>query len=452
MSRRSCDRCYAIKAKCQPGRCNVSCRRCERLRHHCETVRSVGKAGRPRTTTTTTTTTTTRERTTLPLLPQPLPIQSLKLAHPSDKSILEFLFSTSHFIPHFVIGPSFARSMQHALQTRFFLSPETVLEGFVACAAEFAHRTGLHALTERNIARSAHAIRKLRSIAPTDLPQIATMLALGTSILTYDQLAALEGASMICQYLLSQVKPWYPRLAQLPELDFELNCLIHLDTVECLVRRELPVLRLEVRGGGVVDRYVGLVYSLLPVLYDVCVLGWEVKRRGAPGLVADGMLEECWERVRRDLLDWQPSPPEDFTSLYTGNEVVSMCTQANVYRQAGLLLLHRHRYPFGTEDTTAMVYADAIFAEIETCRRIAGDVPFQIGLLPLLVAGFEVVDPVAREMGLIHRHFNAKSGIYAFPHRRARQLLRLVWRERDIKENVSWFDLVSALPTFGYIP
>ncbi|KAL2787787.1 hypothetical protein BJX66DRAFT_353167 [Aspergillus keveii] len=461
MARRSCDRCYAIKAKCQPGRGHDTCRRCERLGHECETVRSVRKIGRPRATRSTSQNSpdsgssigssdliiaespspisipaiildpqeaeTQRPLALLLQQPHPIPSLSQSLTHASEKSILEFLFSTTHFIPHFIIGPSFANSMQHSLQARFYVSSEILLEGFLACAAEF-----------KNITLSTLALHKLRLLHATDIPTISTMLALGTSILTYDQLASLEGASMICRYLLSQVKPWYARLVQYSELDFELNCLIYLDTVECALRREVPVLRLRVRGEGVVDRYVGLVYGLLPLLYDVCVLGWEIRKDGGFGR-GEG-VEERWEKARGSIADWQPSPPDNITSIYTAKEIIAMCTQANIYRQLGLLLLHRQRYHFGTEDIAATAYAQAIFAEVETCSRLAGETPFKIGF-PLLVAAFELGGLSSREE-LIQRHFSA----------RVRKLLRIVWRERDTKENVSWFDVVSGLPKFGYIP
>ncbi|KAL3457572.1 hypothetical protein BJX64DRAFT_268704 [Aspergillus heterothallicus] len=506
MPRRACDRCYAIKAKCSPGRGPDTCRRCERLGHACGTNRSMRRVGRPKATraassspsqSSTNSSTSAEDYGTiaspilgsiplpespspntdpsylpllsfsLSLIPQPHPIPSLStsLSHPSESTIIEFLFSTTHFIPHFIVGPSFAGSMQHSLQTRFFIACETVLEGFVACAAEFAHRSGLHYLTscnlnpdpvsgseehkEKNMARSAHAIRKLRNLQATNLAEVATMLALGTSILTYDLIAALDGAGKICRYLLSQVKPWYGRLVRLPEFDFELNCLVYLDTVDCLIRREVPVLRHEIREEGVVDRYIGLVYSLLPLLYDVCVLGWEVKRAGGFPQGEEQTLKERWESVRRQIADWQPSPPENFTSIYTPKEVISMCTQVNMNRQLGLLLLHRHRYPFGTEDLAGMALAEGISAEVETRETLVGESPFKIGF-PSLVAGFELVDLAARER-LINRHFNATSGRYACPHKVMRRLLRLVWRERDTKENVSWFDLVPVLPSFGYI-
>jgi hypothetical protein len=201
-----------------------------------------------------------------------------------------------------------------------------------------------------------------------------------------------------------------------------------------------------VRQGGVVDRYVALVYSLLPALYDVCVLGWEVKRAGG---FAEG-IEERWERVGEWIASWQPSPLENATSIYTGEEVIAMCTQGNIYRRLGLLLLLRHWYRFGIEDIAATAYADTIFAEVETCSRLAGETPFKIGF-PLLLVGFKLVKLTATEE-LPQRHFGATSGMHLMLHKWVRQLLRIVWRQRDIKNDVSWFDAVSALLKFGYIP
>lgn len=73
-----------------------------------------------------------------------------------------------------------------------------------------------------------------------------------------------------------------------------------------------------------------------------------------------------------------------------------MFLQTNIYRKLGLLLFHRGKYPFGSEDRAAMAYSESILAEVKTCRRLSGAYPFKVGF-PLLVAGFEVRDPVRRD-------------------------------------------------------
>ncbi|KAL4901433.1 hypothetical protein BDW74DRAFT_187670 [Aspergillus multicolor] len=466
MTRRSCDRCYSIKVKCQPGRGRDAsiCRRCERLGHNCQTLRKIRPPGRrPQTTPTPSSLTPGNENeesreVSVTLHRTPSPCSSMSLRS-EEGTTIQFLFSTTAFIPHFTIGPSFRNKMRQSLQTRFLISPENLLEGFLACAGEFALRSGhLPIQTQaQNMSRCATAIRKLRSLdTPTDIAQVRIMLALGTSILTYDQLASPavsaspqgQGASMICRYVLSHAKPWYEPpgiLALMPEMDFEMNCLIYLDTVECLLHRQIPVLRLRLREGEpVVDRYIGLCYSLLPLLYDVCMVGHEIKSQ------KHGWLE-AWEKARDAIGEWQPSVSPEFAETYTSKEVIGMFTQANIHRQLGLLVLHRLRYPFREEDKAATVYSETILAESETCFQLSGDYPFKVGLA-LLIAGFELVEPSRRER-LIRTHFGANCGLSAQPHHRVRHLLNIVWGERDNGENVSWFDVLAAqVPNFRYIP
>jgi hypothetical protein len=280
MARRTCVRCYAVKAKCQPGRGADTCRACEPLGHDCETARSVRKIGRPRATRSicwdaldsestidssgsTTTESPSRISTskTMPDTPEPEPQARfpslLQGPSPSPPSA-----SHSHtppknpripllknpFHPALNHQALLRELMQHPLQAQFFVSPEILLDGFLACAGEFARLSSHHCLAgtplasvsslslsladdsesqrKKNITRSTTAPHKLGLFHPTDIRTVSTMLALGTSILTNDQLASLEGASMVCGYLLSQVKPWYARLVQYPDLHFELNCLI----------------------------------------------------------------------------------------------------------------------------------------------------------------------------------------------------------------------------------
>ncbi|KAL4931440.1 Zn(II)2Cys6 transcription factor domain-containing protein [Aspergillus undulatus] len=484
MPQRACDRCYTIKVKCQQGRTPSACHRCERLGHHCQTLRQIRPAGRrPKppvasvaawgrstslmessdedTMAITSPTEEELEDTESMVSTYPSPISGVSMGpaiHPDESPILHFLFSTAHFIPHFVIGPSFASRMQISLKCRFFISPSILLEGFLACAGEFAQKTGTATLPttnkQNNMTRCTSALSKLRSLHATDLESIRDTLALGMSILTYDQLAACDmgtltggaGTRTVCRYILSTAAPWYGRLSAMPEMDFELNCLIYIDTVECLAQRRIPVLRMRVRDERVVDRYIGLCVSLLPVLYDVCVLASRIRENGS-GFVKE--IEGGWDGFRAAVAGWQPTPPDGFTALYTPVEVISMLTQANVYRLLGLLILHRLRYPFGTEDGIGIVYAEAIIAEVETCERVTGASPFKAGFA-LLIAGFEVRDVVRRER-LIRMYFGARSGHHAQTHASVRRLFGLVWGEKDSSDGVSWFDVAATMPNFRYI-
>ncbi|KAJ6178738.1 hypothetical protein N7519_009199 [Penicillium mononematosum] len=79
---------------------------------------------------------------TLALISQPHPPLGLVSTVPADGMIIHFLFDTTSFISNFIIGPSIAEGMRTSLQTRFFVSPETQLAGFLAFASEYATRCG----------------------------------------------------------------------------------------------------------------------------------------------------------------------------------------------------------------------------------------------------------------------------------------------------------------------
>ncbi|OQE70198.1 hypothetical protein PENNAL_c0121G04356, partial [Penicillium nalgiovense] len=85
---------------------------------------------------------------TLTILSQPQPPLGLASTVPADSMIFQFL-GTTRFISNFVIGPFFAEGMRTCSQIRFFISPETLLEGFLAFDSEYATRCGQLVLSEQ---------------------------------------------------------------------------------------------------------------------------------------------------------------------------------------------------------------------------------------------------------------------------------------------------------------
>lgn len=363
--RRSCDRCYAIKERCQVESNSGTCHRCERLGHKCKTARPVRPVGRrPRSALIAQ----NHERTITPDnqsedaghdieyaplalhvdFAQILEIEMRVAGHklpPAENAIIEFLLDKQQFIRHFVIGPSFSEGMRLSLQSRLVASPGLLIEGFLACSGELGRKCGQLDLEDHvSMSRCSKAVQKLRSRNLRDLSEAPGVLALGTSILTYDHLALMNTGPLICRYTLSQIEPWYLQLSRMPEMDFELNCLVYIDIFHCLLHREIPVLRPKIRDSKVVDRYIGVCYTLLPLLYDICNVASKLKGTNS--------IEEVDTISRLHVLvaNWQPTLPDDFASRYTTYEVVAMISQANIYRQVALLILHRLRYKFGNED------------------------------------------------------------------------------------------------------
>ena len=85
----------------------------------------------------------------------------------------------------------------------------------------------------------------------------------GTTAVAFEILSFHNSARYICRYTPSFIKPWYHLIPKNPELDFEVMCLVYLDTADCFVYREVPIIKLTPRTGGF-DRYVSTCSTLFP--------------------------------------------------------------------------------------------------------------------------------------------------------------------------------------------
>lgn len=97
------------------------------------------------------------------------------------------------------------------------------------------------------------------------------MVGLGQALAVFDILIGGTSAHAILRSSLLSIRDWYPLLVQDAFLDPITITPVFSDTVECLVKREIPVIRFTPPPDrGVVDRYTGLCGTLLPLLYDLC--------------------------------------------------------------------------------------------------------------------------------------------------------------------------------------
>ncbi|KAL2786084.1 hypothetical protein BJX66DRAFT_313490 [Aspergillus keveii] len=157
---------------------------------------------------------------------------------------------------------------------------------------------------------------------------------------------------------------------------------IFWDTVWCLLHREVPVIEPVFLQIDVVDRIAGICTSLLPILYDLCVASNALLNGPDRGT---STLDEIEHRVRA----WAPANPN--SSQYTPLEILSMQTQATMYRTATLLLIHRLRHPISSNpDDTATALATSILETRTSFFKFAGpDAKLQNACFPLLVALLE---------------------------------------------------------------
>lgn len=136
-----------------------------------------------------------------------------------------------------------------------------------------------------------------------------------------------------------------------------------MDTIECLVRCQISVIRYRVRDSNLVDRLVGLCPPLLPIMYDVCQFAYESKCRNLLPMELNLVL---FNRLNELVASWQVQPPAEFLTKFSTQEVTCLLIRAYVFKAAISLLLHRPQYLFGAEDQTAIRLSAEILSERAT--------------------------------------------------------------------------------------
>ncbi|EKV11241.1 hypothetical protein PDIG_51860 [Penicillium digitatum PHI26] len=342
----------------------------------------------------------------------------------------------------FLIGSSFHESHHRCfIQNLLQPGPTSILkDATVACAAvllgdQYTQYTKTS--VEVGHRRAALAVSGLRSLQISEKQDLITALVLGVAIVTF-ALHVVDGQPFLISHCtLALVKPVYQNLLAMNHgvMDM-LMCLVSTETFECLIRSEVPTIRIGERDRcGVVDRYLGLSSSLFAYLYDLCEAGHLMKVSGGR---VDADVVKRLETVRGSLGQWKPSPPPDLVERFTRSEVVGMLAQAKVLRLSALLILHRLRYPYGQHDKEALQLSRAITAEIGIALRSTGrSIPCTA--LPYTIAGFEITEAETRA-AVVDKiddvvTFSRQSQL------QVRRLLSSVWDARDGGDQIHWFDI-----------
>jgi hypothetical protein len=233
-----------------------------------------------------------------------------------------------------------------------------------------------------------------------------------------------------------------------------------MDVYNCLVRRQIPVCRLEMSRdeGKRVDKYLGLCGPLLAVFFDICRVSHQLRPSGdsSQGLDAkarDGILGEL-DGIEDTVLGWDPRVPKLFALTTSPDEVRRVQAQAGIYKTATLLIIHRLRYGFGMQDDDARELSQAILAEIE---KVYGrpltpggqvkntTVQFDYRLsFPFFIAAIELEDSSERIRALEILQSVVCQKIYPRVVEQLGQALKFVWEARDWQYGTHWFDLLST--------
>lgn len=299
----------------------------------------------------------------------------------------------------FMMGNSFTRDFRRAAYAALRLSAPIMTEGYLAFLGVMTGYQNSLVLRrgEPDLYKASKGLQRLQNVHIRHEYDAACVLFLGQAMYVFNVLTAATSttAHSIMRSSLITTKQWYPRLIRLPVMDTVIITPILVDTVECLVRREVPIVRLVISDRVVVDRYVGLCSTLLPHLYDLCERSNALKKAGFdktssphPG------VQDSFADIEKAIREWKPEIPPRLFTEYGKYELLVMVTQAKVYCLAALLIIHRLRYPFGIEDGPATDLANSIISELlyfaQSAAKDAAALPV---VFPLLVAMLEIEGP-----------------------------------------------------------
>ncbi|KAF2017746.1 hypothetical protein BU24DRAFT_157614 [Aaosphaeria arxii CBS 175.79] len=354
------------------------------------------------------------------------------------------------FHRHFMIGPSFCDDFVNAIKSVFTGSDGFFLEAYNATLALWDVRNNRpRIITASDIKNASHFLRQLQKAAIQGPFDAAAIVFLGQILLVHHVVAFGTSAHAIVRRSLLSVREWYASLL----LESSMNPItitpIVVDTVESLVRRDIPVVQIPRYKSTTVDRTAGLCVELLHFQYDICKISYAAKITGRRSIVSAGAttpslrsspdsssLDALEEKVRQ----WEPSPPLTFFTEYTPSEVSAMLLQARVYRLATLLIIHRLKYPLGVEDEYASRLALLIMVELECFTQQVTDTTDGLAIgLPLLVS--------ALETGYLNdRIVSYVAPVSANPDyaQKLQDFVSLVRAARDHGYLGLWFDLVEG--------
>ncbi len=364
-----------------------------------------------------------------------------------DLRIMERVISDD-FIKQFV-HPSFCNQHRESLLSLLVRSRAVVQDAFVACAIslpcpgeDICKPLDSVRLT-RSHQRASKALAALRSQCAGNESDVAPCLALGVCLLTFAMRFGGNDAFAICSNVLGMVKATCGLRPEPPaDLSF-LNCMVLHETSECLMRGRVPTLRLNLpEPPGGVDRYLGVCQSMLPLLYDLCQLSSDMRHRTCES----SSLRERLEALEQAVRDWQPELPSALAGDFAPTELSHLTCQAGTMQLAALLVLHRLRHPFGTEQAAALALAAGILTQLDLTTRITGRTPRCVDL-PLMVACVETEDGAARA-----RHLQTSSSIGIYSHlflRRVERWTDAVWEVRRQRSDMLWYDLGDVTVTAG---
>jgi hypothetical protein len=204
---------------------------------------------------------------------------------PFERQLLEQAYmqqpeTLSVIVRSLIFGPSFEQSMIQEVRLRIICNHEDegILHGYLACMGALAVHGGFfpNSCHQSTVRRGALAVSKLRTRPPAMIGELENWVTAGLMVITFAMTALGTGATQVRRHVLRHVAaaPNIPK--GLVDLD-SLLCMAVLETWECLIKRSVPVYRLDRSSSEHVDRLFGITGGLLGHFYDICNLSHALK-------------------------------------------------------------------------------------------------------------------------------------------------------------------------------
>jgi hypothetical protein len=346
----------------------------------------------------------------------------------------------------FMLGKAFLPEFHSVVRRLFARSPQVLVDAYTVAMSLLASRHAASGrLDEHDLAIGTHCLQRLMGSSSyiASAEDAAAVLLLGQAMHVYNALILTPDSQTITRGTLLSVQRWYPALIERPDLDVITLTPVLLDTVECLIRRKVPVIRVPPVTRCIVDRCAGLSSSFLPLLYELCERSYQAKLKATAPLVHTELLpssdEDPYHDIECKIRTWQPQLPPDFFITYSAFDASVILAQARCYRLAALLVIHRLRYSLGTEDVVAQEYAAEILADLSILKAWPSDATTGLALdFPLLVSTLELPSQGIE----IYKAFE----LFRFRRQDSAELLGFVHHVTTQRQNGFqglWFDLVE---------
>ncbi|EDN98811.1 hypothetical protein SS1G_13670 [Sclerotinia sclerotiorum 1980 UF-70] len=272
---------------------------------------------------------------------------------PEEKDLLTFLLSQPESLSQYVACPSFQAGQQQLFSAQFSAALPLLKDALLACAITLRQsRTEIVTDTTFTVQYILKAMDVLRSLPVLSSQDAVLCNALG-GLLAFSISSAIGvGVPDICRHCLGTTTPFVETAVSDAQNDPWKSFLILLETMDCLVYRQKPILRIRVPLSAAVDCRLGLCLPLLPYYHDLCVISNSLINVTDVNVMA--RLQKQLDDIHCVVEPWQPSHLDQLVEQFDSTEMIHLLAQAKVYRLGALLLGHRLRFPFvstkGDED------------------------------------------------------------------------------------------------------